>query len=192
MTSRITPPPSERRRDGRRAVRPATALVFALALAACQQSVPKGALELAPDSLQRRQAQTRVFQTSDEAELLSASAALLQDLGFTLDESEVDLGVIVASKDRDATEVQQVVGAIALGILLGTEIPVDDEQKIRAALVTRKLAERHGYAVRLTMQRIVWNTDGRVSKTEPIDDGAIYQEFFDKLSKSVFLEAQEL
>lgn len=163
-----------------------------MALVACQQSVPKGAFQLSPDSLQRRQAQTRVFETTDEAELLSASAALLQDLGFTLDESEVDLGIIVASKDRDATEVGQVVGAVVLTVLLGAPVPVDDEQNIRAALVTRKLEDRHGYAVRLTMQRIVWNTEGKVSKTEPLDDAQIYQEFFDKLSKSVFLEAQEL
>ena len=192
MTSRITPPPSERRSRGRAAVRRAGALVCALVLAACQQSVPKEALQLSPDSLQRRQAQTRVFETSDEAEILSASAALLQDLGFTLDESEVDLGVIVASKNRDATEVGQVVGAVAVAVLFGARMAVDDQQRIRAALVTRKLEDRRGYAVRLTMQRIVWNTDGQVSKTEPIDDEQIYQEFFDKLSKSVFLEAQEL
>jgi len=154
--------------------------------------VPKSALELSADSLQRRQAQTRVFETADEAALLSASAALLQDLGFTLDESEVGLGVIVASKDRDATEMGQVVGAVAVAVLFGAHMPVDDEQKIRAALVTRKLEDRNGYAVRLTMQRIVWNTDRRVSKTEPLDDPEMYQAFFDKLSKSVFLEAQEL
>jgi hypothetical protein len=193
VISRITPPPSERRRSrGRAAVRIAGALVGAVLLVGCQQGVPKEALQLAPDSLQRRQAQTRVFETRDEAELLSASAALLQDLGFTLDESEVDLGVIVASKKRDATEVGQVVGAVALAVLLGTRVAVDDEQRIRAALVTRELEDRRGYAVRLTIQRIVWNTDGQVSKTEPIDDERIYREFFDKLSKSVFLEAQEL
>jgi hypothetical protein len=173
-------------------VRLAATVACALVLVACQQGVPKAALQLSPDSLQRRQGQTRVFETSDEAELLSASAALLQDLGFTLDESEVELGVIVASKNRDATEMGQVVGAVALTVLLGTRVPVDDEQRIRAALVTRELEDRRGYAVRLTMQRIVWNTDGQVSKTEPIDDAEIYQEFFDKLSKSVFLEAQEL
>ena len=193
VTSPITPRRSERRSAGRRsALRLAGTVACALALAACQQSVPKAALELSADSLQRRQAQTRVFETADEEELLSASAALLQDLGFTLDESEVDLGVIVASKNRDATEVGQVVGAVAVAVLFGAHMPVDDEQKIRAALVTRKLEERNGYAVRLTIQRIVWDTDGRVSKTEPLDDAQMYQEFFDKLSKSVFLEAQEL
>ena len=193
MTSHITHRRSDRRFDRwRRAVRLAGAVACALVIAACQQTVPKEALQLSADSLQRRQAQTRVFETTDEAELLSASAALLQDLGFTLDESEVGLGVIVASKNRDATEVGQVVGSVAMAVLFGAHVPVDDEQKIRAALVTRRLKERDGYAVRLTMQRIVWNTDGKVSKTEPLDDAQMYAEFFDRLSKSVFLEAQEL
>ena len=193
VTSHITPRRSERRFVRRRsAVRLAGGVACALAIVGCQQTVPKAALELSADSLQRRQVQTRVFETTDEAELLSASAALLQDLGFTLDESEVGLGVIVASKDRDATEVGQVVGSVAMAVLFGAHVPVDDEQKIRAALVTRRLADRDGYAVRLTMQRIVWNTDGKVSKTEPLDDAQMYAQFFDRLSKSVFLEAQEL
>lgn len=164
----------------------------AMILAGCEQGIPKEALQLSPDSLERRQAQTRVFETEDEKQLLSASAALLQDLGFTLDESEVDLGVIVGSKDRDAVETGQVVTSIAVAVLLGTALPWDRNQKIRASVVTRDLDERQGYAVRLTMQRIVWNTQGQISKTEPLDEPEMYQEFFDRLSKSVFLEAHEL
>lgn len=163
-----------------------------LLLAGCEQGIPKEALQLSPDSLERRQTQTRVFETKDEAQLLSASAALLQDLGFTLDESEVALGVIVGSKDRDAVETGQVVTSIAVAVLFGASVPWDQNQKIRAAVVTRDLAERNGYAVRLTMQRIVWNTQGQVSKTEPLDEPEMYQEFFDRLSKSVFLDAHEL
>ena len=167
-------------------------VLCAVVLGACAQTIPPEALQLSPDSLDRRQTQTRVFETNDEAELLSASAALLQDLGFNLDESEVELGVIVGSKDRDATEADQVAASIVMAALLGVAMPWDDEQKIRAAVITRKLADRKGYAVRLTMQRIVWDTQGQVSQTEPLDDPEMYQEFFSKLSKAVFLEAQEL
>jgi hypothetical protein len=163
----------------------------ALMVAGCEASIPKEALQLTPDSLARRQVQTRVFETTNEAELLAASAHLLQDLGFNLDESEVELGVVVASKDRDATEAGQVAASILLA-LLGVAMPWDDEQKIRASVITRELKERNGYAVRLTMQRIVWNTQNQISKTEPLDDPKMYQEFFAKLSKAVFLEAQEL
>jgi len=167
-------------------------LLCTVVLAACAQTIPQEALQLSPDSLERRQTQTRVFETNDEADLLSASAALLQDLGFNLDESEVALGVIVGSKDRDATEADQVAASIVMAALLGVAMPWDDEQKIRAAVITRKLEDRNGYAVRLTMQRIVWDTQGQVSQTEPLDDPEMYQEFFSKLSKAVFLEAQEL
>jgi hypothetical protein len=165
--------------------------LVALMVAGCEASIPKEALQLTPDSLARRQVQTRVFETTNEAELLAASAHLLQDLGFNLDESEVELGVVVASKDRDATEAGQVAASILLA-LLGVAMPWDDEQKIRASIITRELKERNGYAVRLTMQRIVWNTQNQISKTEPLDDPKMYQEFFAKLSKAVFLEAQEL
>ena len=133
-----------------------------------------------------------MFETENEAELLSASAALLQDLGFTIDESEVDLGVIMGSKQRDATEAGQVVASIALAVLTGAVMPWDDKQLIRASVVTRKAQDRNGYAVRLTMQRVVWNTRGQVVRTEALDEPDLYRDFFHKLSGAVFLEAQEL
>ena len=91
-----------------------------------------------------------------------------------------------------ATEADQVAASIIMAALLGVAMPWDDEQKIRAAVITRELEDRNGFAVRLTMQRIIWDTQGQVSETEPLDDPEMYQEFFGKLSKAVFLEAQEL
>ncbi len=171
----------------------AVLLVVPLGLAACGQSIPKEALQLSPESLEKRQLQTRRFDTRDEANMLSASAQLLQDLGFTLDESETKLGVIVASKDRDATEAAQVVGAVLLTVLFGAPVAYDKNQKIRASLVTRLVNPAQPYiAVRVTFQRIVWNTQGRVSKLEELADPEIYQGFFDKLSKAVFLEAHQI
>ena len=168
-------------------------VLLAGTLAACAVRVPKEALQLTPESLQQRQTQSRYFDTDDEAAILSASAAVLQDLGFNLDESETDLGVLVGSKQRDATEVGQVVGAIVLAIFTGAVMPIDDHQKIRASLVTKPSGEEEKrITVRITFQRIVWNTDGGISKYQSIDDPETYQEFFSKLSKSVFLEAHAI
>jgi hypothetical protein len=160
--------------------------MFVVSLTACQTGVPPDALKLSRESLERRQLQTRAFETADETHLLQASAGVLQDLGFTLDESETELGVIVASKDRSAVEAGQVAGQVAMALLFGVYTPVDKNQKIRASLVTRPLTPERS-AVRVTFQRMVWNDQGQVSKAEFIDDALIYQEFFDKLGQSIFL-----
>ena len=166
-------------------------LVSMLLITGCQ-TIPKDALSLSPESLAQRQIQTRKYETTDEAKVLAACAGLLQDLGFNLDESETKLGVISASKMRSAVSAGQVVGAILLA-LMGAPVPIDKEQKMRASVITRPVGEHGEYmAVRVTFQRIVWNTQGRVTTSESLTDPKIYQEFFDKLSKSIFLAAQEI
>ncbi len=168
-------------------------LFLFISLVACQSRIPDEALRLQPESLKQRQIQTRVFQTDDESKVLSACAALIQDLGFNIDESESKLGVIVGSKDRSALSAGQVVGSILLAVLIGAHVPWDKNQKMRACVVTRPTGEeKKSIAVRVTFQRIVWNTDNKVTVREGLTDPKIYQEFFDKLSKSLFLEANEV
>ena len=165
-------------------------LAAAMVITGCAQKIPKEALELKPESMQLRQLQTRSFETKDEKKLLNAGAGVLQDLGFNIDESETKLGVIVGSKDRDAVEAGQVAGAVVMAVLFRVNMSVDKNQKIRASVVTRPNGNKTN--LRVTFQRIVWNTQGQVSKTESIEDAKIYQQFFEKLSKSVFLEANEI
>lgn len=161
-------------------------------LCACQ-TIPKNALVLSPESLQERQMQTRKFETKDEAKILEACAGLLQDMGFNIDESETQLGLIVGSKMRSAENAGQIVTAIVLAALTGVLAPVDKEQKMRACLITKPVGEKGEYiAVRVTFQRIVWNTQNVVSVSESIKDDAVYQEFFEKLSKALFLESQQI
>lgn len=174
------------------------ALAGLLPLAGCAERIPKEALQLSPESLALRQLQTRRFDTKDESALLTAGMGVLQDLGFTLEASETQLGVIVASKDRSAVEAGQVAFSIFMAALAaaaghgGATVPWDEKQKIRASLVTApRGADKASTAVRITFQRVVWNTQGKVTKTEPLDEPRFYQEFFERLSKAVFLEAHE-
>lgn len=157
------------------------------------QTIPKDALSLSPESLAQRQMQTRKYETKDEAKILTACAGLLQDLGFNLDESETELGVITSSKMRSAVNAGQQVAMVFTAILGGVYMPTDKEQKMRASVITRPIGEHGEYiAVRVTFQRVVWNTENQVTVSESLNDPKIYQEFFDKLSKSIFLEAQEI
>ena len=78
-----------------------------------------------------------------------------------------------------------------IAVLVGVATPIDSHQKMRASVVTR--VKDDGFIiVRVTFQRVVWNTQGQVSKSEALNDPQHYQEFFLKLSKAIFLEAHEI
>jgi hypothetical protein len=149
------------------------------------------ALTLQPEALEQRRIQTRRFETTNEHELLTASLEVLQDLGFAVDETEPELGLIVASKNRDASSTGEMIGAFFIGAASDSEVTYNVEQRIRASVVTKGLGKA-GTSVRVTFQRIVWNNLGEISANESLEEPKLYQEFFAKLSKSVFLTAFDI
>jgi len=134
-----------------------------------------------------------LFETQNESSILAAGIGVLQDMGYSVDSTEKDAGLVAASKTVDATNGAQVAGMIFIALLGGQPQAIDKEQKIRVSFVTlpSKL-DKKGYLARVSFQRIVWNTKGQVTAAETLKDEKLYQEFFDKLSKSVFLEAQKI
>ena len=185
-------------RPNRLACTLALAAAVIVGLGACAAGIPKEAFQLSPQSLANRQMQTRRFETGDELMMLQSCSGLLQDLGFSLDEADTSVGVLVGSKDRSAVDAAQVTAAVFLALLTAVSgapavMPTDERQKFRASIVTRPVggAGEH-IAVRVTFQRIVWNNQGSITKREGIKDPEIYQDFFEKLSKAVFLEAHDL
>ena len=195
----------------------AVPLVLAvLVLTGCARGgLPAHVLRLTPESLQNRALQTRQYEGISEAELLSASTGVIQDLGFIIDESETNLGLIVGSKNRDADpDAAQRAGQVLVGattFLLGAiaaiasndedvfddifHVPaVDDYQKLWASIVIRPTSkdENKTHFVRVTFQRIVWNTDDEVARLQSLDEPEMYQKFFGLLSKSILLEGQEI
>lgn len=168
-------------------------VLISLSLFSCMPKVPKDVLKLSPTSLQERQLQSRKFQTNDEISLLAAGIGVLQDMGYTVEETEKEIGLITCSKNTDATDAGQVTGAIIVALLGGGAMPIDKEQKIRVSFVT--LPSKNDpdvYIARIIFQRLIWNTQNQVTKAETIKDPTIYEGFFEKLSKSVFLEAHQI
>ena len=81
-------------------------------------------------------------------------------------------------------------------------VPVDLQQQIDASLVVRPLGSAGArHEVRILFYRLVWKGDGQSGgnyvepgeqKAEMIRDPAIYQLFFARLEKAVFLEAHKI
>ncbi len=161
-------------------------ILFSLFITSCD-TIPKDALRLTQKSLELRQIQQKEYNNVTEKHMLIASANVLQDIGFIIKESEQDLGLLIAEKTRDATNTGQVI----MAILLGT--PMDTHQKIKVSLITR-IKNNNSILVRASFQRIVFSDtqyqSGVPTTMEYIKDKKIYQDFYTKLDKAIFLAKQ--
>lgn len=162
-------------------------------LAGCASGPPPEAFRMSTTALEDRQMQSRRFDTMDETGILASSVGVLQDLGYALDISNADLGVLTASKQLDASNAGQMAAMILIAALGGGATPIDDDQKVRVCLVIYPSREDKGSTVvRVTMNRFIWNTQGQITKAETLTEPELYQAFFEKLSKATFLEAHEV
>lgn len=178
---------------------PVAVVAVALTLSACVDANSIAMKVGAPpeSAVDLRALQSRRFDSLDDKALLAASTQTLQDLGFIISESSADVGVLVASKRRDAEESGQVAGQVVLTLFLaalGTyhDPTWDKEQTIHVTLVTTPIENSKQIEVRVTFDRTLTNNKGQDWRAELIKEPKIYQEFFDKLSKGAFLEAHAL
>lgn len=169
-------------------------LAASLVASGCQLGpTAKQALQPAEDAAALRQLQTRRFDGITGTELQAATASVLQDLGFVVEASEPELGLLVGSQRRSAFRWEQVVGYVILAALTGVYLPHDTEQTIRVSVVVRPVHARPGSStVRATFQRVVRTEQNLESRRETLKDPELYQDFFQQLSKAVFLEAHRL
>jgi hypothetical protein len=175
--------------------------LLSLVLVGCAaQRLPQDALRLSESSLETRSIQTRNFEAPSENEILAASVAVLQDMGYNLEEIEKPLGVLTASKLSDADSTSEKTGLILLDMLCFAGGSTDctafsgasDSQKITVTLVVLPSLSRKGeFVSRITLQRVVFDKQKRVKYMGVIDNQEIYQQIFEKLAKSIFLEVNE-
>lgn len=175
------------------------AVFLCLGIVGCATTLPKGFLKPSEDYLQKRVLQMRQYDTTDEKQIITAVAGVLQDIGFILDESETELGLVSASKKADAVNKGQVAAAVFLDVLaaLGgsssnSAARCDKSQVVKASVITKPSLDGKKTVVRVTFQRIVWNMSNQINRVETINDPEIYQKFYDGLSKAIFLEAQKI
>ncbi|WP_051212258.1 hypothetical protein [Rubritepida flocculans] len=129
-----------------------------------------------------RARQSTRIEDASEQRVLAEVTQVLQDLGFTIEESAPRYGVLAGSKDRDATEAGQVVAQVALTIglaLLGVHYnPVwDTDQVIRATITTRPAGPR-ATDIRVSFERVITTNQG-TSRVEVLTSPEFSQGFFE-------------
>ena len=147
------------------------------------------------ETLQKRVLTTRQIDCIAEADLLSASAGVLQDLGFNVEEIETGLGLISGTKKTESK---------LPGVTWFVNLPgfrrADGPKEFRASVVVRpgNDTKDNTQYVRVTFHQKVWakavpdDDEENPFIQNSIDDPELYGEFFELLSKSVFLEGQKL
>jgi len=169
-------------------------------LSGCATTIPQDALRLPESTLDVRSIQTRTFSASSENDILAATIALLQDMEYNIDRIEKPLGIITASKVSDADSAGEKTGLFFLSLLCAVSgsggcdmmSSASDEEHITVTMVVLPSLARNGeYAARITIQRVIFDHAERIKKLERIDDAETYQQIFENLSKSIFIQVSE-
>jgi hypothetical protein len=173
-------------------------LVVAI-LGGCAATIPEAALRLPESTLDLRSMQTRTLEASSENDILAATIGVLQDMEFNIERIEKPLGVITASKLTDADSASEKAGLFVLDILCAISgggcnsmSTAQDDQHITLTMVVLPSLSRSGeFSARITIQRVIYDKMDRIKVLERIDDAETYQQIFDNLRKSLFIQVGE-
>lgn len=166
----------------------------------CATSIPEAALRLPESTLEVRSIQTRTMAAPSEIDILAATIAVLQDMEFNIDRIEKPLGVITASKVTDADSTNEKAGLFFLDLLCAigggggcdAMSTAQDDQHITLTMVVLPSLARSGeYTVRITVQRVIYDKLDRILVLERVENAEAYQQIFDNLRKSLFIQIGE-
>lgn len=191
----------------------AAAVLIALAgcatpqLCQAQQTQPLAMMplfQLNPTDSADLAAQTRVYPTRDREAVLLASASALQDMGFKVTGGEKRFGLLVGEKHADVegagaghamAEAAVVTLSILASLMTGedmvTDLPEQIAQVIHVSLLVSESATRDATQVRISLDRDMIYDQG-YSIADHTELPLVYQEFFERLSKAVYLEGEKL
>ena len=131
------------------------AMLIGVSLVACQTDSRQQILETDQSQVSLRSIQSRMFDTSDQSLTVRTVIATLQDLGFTIDKVDNDIGVVSATKAGDYL--------------------------MKMTISSRPRGSKQ-ISVRASAQYNI----------TAVSDPKLYQQFFEALSKAMFLEAHQV
>lgn len=185
---------------------PGYVAAFVLVLGGCTIVHRPSLQQYEQTQLERRQYQQRDFDTNDVKLVMKAVLNTLQDDGFTVRNAVVDLGLISAIKeimlgDRERltrSPVDRWAEIFAAAISRGRRqpnTPIQPEryrnmQQIEATVNVSEFGARQT-RVRVSFVARILDNEGAIVESYPVTDPDVYQQFFVKVDKGVFLEKQK-
>lgn len=140
--------------------------------------------------LEKRQFQTRTYESTDKALVMKAMLNVLQDEGFIVYNANPLLGFIYGVKDFDTSDPN---------IDISKEFGLSKSRlnwngvKVATIETTANITE-YGkkMRVRVNFKRKLLNVYGNAQFIDDINDETYYQEFFSKVDKAIFLQKQNI
>ena len=141
--------------------------------------------------LQRRQLQTREYESVDRTRILEVAVQVLQDDGFVISNANTELGLLSASKDLHDRQVDDAGTAFVKGMFSmgAANISTDEFSAFEANLTVTQFGEKVRARMAARLSRT--STNGNI-QYEQVTDGAFYQQFFTQLEKGIFIEQEGL
>lgn len=184
-----------------------TSLLF---LAGCSNGLPpENSMIATPERLARQPMQTRIFETTDNANLIRSIMNVIQDQHYTLRETNGKVGTLYADQTYDIgkpisffgiplTHIHQKPGDAGFNFQfgpfsMGGRNGVYLAKKISSiSVVCLPIQQGKAYEVHVSIEiRTFFNT-GQVGQVWLVTDPKIYQNFFDALSKASYLQGKTL
>lgn len=142
-------------------------------------------IETATTQLQVREVQTREFDTCDTKLVMKSMMNVLQDEGFIIKNAVADLGLLSAEKSIDIEKAGE---AVLLTVLIGPSARWSKQNVLEASGNVSEYGSKT--RVRMNFQTKTMDNFGCPKVIKTIDDLKFYQDFFDKVSKGIFIQEQ--
>jgi hypothetical protein len=146
-----------------------------------------GEVQKAQSQLEIRSFQTKEFDVADTKMVMKAIVDTLQDEGFSLKNVDTTLGIINATKEVDIEDKYAVFFAT---LLAGNKARWKKLQNLEASVSVTPIGNRTKVRVNFSMKLI--DNEGKTIKVETVKDPNYYQDFFSKVSKSLFLLQEKI
>lgn len=144
----------------------------------------------ASTQLEKRQFQTRTYESTDKALIMKAMLNVLQDEGFIVNNANPLLGFISGAKEFDVAD-----KTIDIQKEFGTSKSALAWKGVKVATIeaTANVTE-YGkeIKVRINFKRKLLNVYGNAQVINEIDDEKYYQDFFSKVDKAIFIQKQKI